>query len=154
MTCINLLEMFGDKYLIAFDEAYSPRNVPRPKLDPWMMTIRCAGRGITIYPHGRDVLAVEVNGRRNIAKKLAGLEGLTVWQDGDRERTFLFPFALFQNVAEIVKPIRRPQLTDAQREAARQRLASYAFRSAEELTKTTLERAQASETDSGPALAG
>ena len=122
--------MFGDRYRITFDEAYSPRNVPQAKLDPWMMQIPCAGRGITIFPHGGNLLAVEVDGRRAIAKKLAALPGLRLWQDGDRECTWLFDVSLFPQVAAIVQPRRRRQFTPEQRETLRQRLANYAFRSA------------------------
>jgi len=134
---LNLVELFGDRYRITFDEAYNPSHVPRAKLDPWMMQIPCRGRGITIYPHGGNVLAIEVDHRRNIAKALAALPGLKLWQDGDDEQTFLFDVSLFPAVAEVVKPKRRPQYTDEQRDARRQRLANYAFRSAQELTKST-----------------
>ena len=75
-TCINLLEMFGDKYIIAFDEAYNPRHVPRAKLDPWMMTISGEGKGVTIYPQGGTMLAIEVNRRPSIVARLSALEGL------------------------------------------------------------------------------
>jgi hypothetical protein len=136
MIPLNLVELFGDRYRITFDEAYNPSHVPRAKLDPWMMQIPCRGRGITIYPHGGNVLAIEVDHRRNIAKALAALPGLKLWQDGD-EMTFLFDVALFPAVAEIVKPKRRPQYTAEQRDANRRRLANYAFRSAQELTKST-----------------
>ena len=88
MTCINLLETFGGRYVITFDEAYSPRNVPRAKLDPWMMTISGQGKGVTIYPQGGTMLAIEVNRRPSIVAKLSALEGLKLRQDGDSEKTF------------------------------------------------------------------
>jgi hypothetical protein len=96
MSCINLLELFGGKYRISFDGAYNPHNVPRVKLDPWMMQVPCHGRGVTIYPYGANTLAVEVDRRPSIAAKLKTIEGLKLHQDGDVEKTFLFNVALFE----------------------------------------------------------
>ena len=69
MDCINLQEQFGQQYRITFDPAYNPKHVPRDKLDAWMMLIPCR-RGV-IYPHGGDLLIVEVDGRRVTANRLA-----------------------------------------------------------------------------------
>jgi hypothetical protein len=135
--CINLLETLGDRYRITFDEAYEPRNVPREKLDPWMMQILCAGRGITIYPHGRDVLAVEVDQRPSVVAKLVALPGLRLWQDAEREKTFLFDVSLFDQVAQIVEPRRLRQLTESQLQTLRK----YAFRPRDGAQKSSLERA-------------
>jgi hypothetical protein len=76
-----------------------------------MMQMPCRGQGVTIYPHGQGTLAVQSDNRRFIAKQLAEL-GLALHQDGDHEKTFLFLVAMFQQVAKIVKPLRRPALTD------------------------------------------
>ena len=43
MSCINLRAMFGDRFLIRFDPAYNPKNVPRTKLDPWSHRNRFQG---------------------------------------------------------------------------------------------------------------
>lgn len=53
MTCINVEQMFGDKYRITFDQAYSARHVSRAKLDPWMVEIPCQGRGVTVTAPAR-----------------------------------------------------------------------------------------------------
>ncbi len=72
---------------------------------------------------------MELDRHRNLVKLLRALPGLKLWQDGDREKTFLFDVAMFPQVAEIVKPHRLPPpLTDEQREEVCQRLAKYAFR--------------------------
>ena len=60
MDCMNLQEQFGTRYRVTFDAAYNPKHVPRDKLDPCMMQMPCE-RG-TVYPHGGDLLAVEVKG--------------------------------------------------------------------------------------------
>jgi len=109
--CVNLRDRFGKTYRISFDPAYDPKHVPRDKLDPWMMQIPCEC-GV-IFPHGDDVLAVEVT--YAMAKRLDAL-GLRLHQDGDIERTYLFPVSRFDEVAAIVKPRRRRKLSPEHRE--------------------------------------
>jgi hypothetical protein len=76
-----------------------------------MMLILCQ-RG-DIYPYGGDLLAVDVDGRPVTARRLAEL-GLRLVQDGDNEKTFVFPAEQFAQVAKIVKPRRRRQVSDAE----------------------------------------
>ena len=102
--CINLKALFGEKYPITFDQAYNPSNVPRDKRDPCMMEIPCQYG--TIYCHGQNRLAVEVDHHPK-SNALNALEGVTLYHDGDKEKTFLFPLELFDKVAEIVHPRRR-----------------------------------------------
>lgn len=143
MTCINLVDLFGDRYRITFDPAYNARHVPRAKLDPWMIQIPCQGRGVTIYPHGGNILAVEADRRPSIVAKLKMIDGLKLHQHGDVELTFLFHLDLFEQVAEVVKPRRRRHLTPLQRQA----LAKHAFSSRDGAQKSTLKRAQTPEAD-------
>jgi hypothetical protein len=114
-TCINLLETLGDKYRITWDEAYSPRNVPRDKLDPWMMQIPCEGPGATIYPYGGTTLAIELNRRFQLANRLKALPGVTLYQDGNTEKTFLFDVSLFDQVAAIVSPRTKKVVSEEER---------------------------------------
>jgi hypothetical protein len=120
--CVNLRALFGADYRITFDDCYDSYHVPKASLDPWLMQIACKG-GITIYPHGGDLLAVEVDYHSTLAKRLAALPGVTLHQDGNREKTFLFPLALFDQVAAIVQPRRKRKLSPEQRESATARLA-------------------------------
>jgi hypothetical protein len=106
-TCINLLERFGKDYRVTLDPA---ARTKAQKRDPWMMTIPCRG-GVTIYPYGHDRLAVEVDGHPKLAKRLADIPGVTLYQDGDQEATLLFDVALFAQVAALVKPCRRRRLS-------------------------------------------
>ena len=99
-TCVDLRSRFGRKYRLAFDPAAESRE------DPWMLRLVCQ-RG-TIYAHGGDVLAVDVDGRPQTARRLAALPGVVLHQDGDRGKTFLFPLDQFAEVAAIVKPKRLP----------------------------------------------
>ena len=117
-TCINLRECFGDLYRITRDPSADSLA------DPWLHQIPCE-RGV-IYPHGGDVLAVDVDHRTPTAKKLAAL-GLTQHHDGNHEKTFHFSVERFDEVAAIVLPRKRRKLSPEQREACAARLSAYKF---------------------------
>jgi hypothetical protein len=108
MTPPNLENLFGNRFRVTYDTAVESRN------DPWMMQIACRGEGITIYSHGEATLAIEVNERPGVVRKLRTM-GLAVHQDGEREVTFLFPVSRFEEVAAVVNPRRRRVLTEEQR---------------------------------------
>ena len=93
-TCVNLRERFGQQYRISHDEAALTWG---ERADPWMMTIPC--RWGIIYPHGAEVLALELDGHPKIAKQIAEISGIVLHQDGDDEKTFVFPVGLFEQVA-------------------------------------------------------
>jgi hypothetical protein len=114
--CVNLREQFGDRFRIGHDPAAQTWGERR---DPWMLTIPCR-RGV-IYPHG-DLLAVEIDGHRRLAKRVAAIPGVSVYLDGDDEKTFLFPMEAFDAVAAVVRPKRRPQLTGQQRAERAERM--------------------------------
>jgi hypothetical protein len=71
------------------------------------------GRRGTIYPFGDDLLAVDVDGHPITARRLAEL-GLRCTQDGDTEKTFVFPVERFAEVAALVLPRKRrsPETAD------------------------------------------
>jgi hypothetical protein len=77
-TCIDLQERFGRQYRISHDDAASTWG---ERTDPWMMTIPC--RWGVIYPHGANVLALELDGHPKIAKLVASNPGIVLHQDGD-----------------------------------------------------------------------
>ncbi len=76
-----------------------------------------------IYPHGGDLLAVEVEGRRVTANRLRKLVSTTTYQEGDSFLAVTFHAADFDEVATIVKPRRRRQVSEVER----LRLASIGF---------------------------
>lgn len=127
-TCISLAERFSEKYRITFDPAIDPHGKHRDKIDPWLIQIPCC-RG-TIYPFGGDTLAVEIDGHQLIVGQLKRLACCRVHQLGDHDATFLFDVADFDAVAAIVLPHRKPQLTEAQKAEAAERLKRYAFKPA------------------------
>ena len=125
-TGVNLAARFGRDYKVGHDPAARTR---RQKRDPWMLQLPCRGKGVTIYPHGGDWLAVEVDGRPGLAKQLAAIPGVELWQNGDGEKTFLFPVGRFSEVAAVVQPHRRRRLSPERRaELARRLLAAQTSR--------------------------
>jgi hypothetical protein len=119
-ACIDLAKWFGSEYQIRFDEADNRQR--RATIDPWLFEIPCR-RGV-IHPYGGTVLAVMVDGRPKLASQLRRLACCTVLQDGDEESTFGFDVNHFPEVAAIVLPRRRRQISEAER----QRLADLSKR--------------------------
>jgi hypothetical protein len=109
--CVNLRDRFGHRYRLSRDPAFDSWS------DPWGHQIRCR-RDVVIYPHGGDLLAVELNHHNGLARRLQAL-GLRCTQHGDHEKTFVFPISRFDEVAAIVQPRKKRQLTDEQKEALR-----------------------------------
>jgi hypothetical protein len=82
-----------------------------------------------IYPFKGSRLAVEVDGRPGLVKKLAAIPGVALWQNGDGEATLLFDVDDFRQVAEVVRPHRRRRLSpEGRAELARRLLAANASR--------------------------
>lgn len=121
--CVNLLNRFGARYKITFDPAYDPKGRPRDKLDPWMMVIPCE-RG-EIYPYGGNALAIDIEDRPVTAKQVGKLPSTTPHQQGDHFSCMIFNVAYFAEIAKIVKPRKRKLMSEANREAARQRMIAY-----------------------------
>jgi hypothetical protein len=134
-TCPNLCELYGACFRIGHDAA---AITPTERKDPWMMTIPCRG-GPVIYPHGRDVLALEMDYRPQLGKRLLAIPGVRLHQSGDRERTFVFSVDLFDHVAGVVKPSRKRRLTPKQRAESARRLAPWRKKSAAQSGISTLE---------------
>ena len=128
--CINLKERFGEKLKVTYEESYEAERGPNAWAeDPWMMIIPC--KHGHIYPHGGDTLIVETEGHFRIKAAMGRLDCCQVHQDGDDFGSFRFDVADMAKVAQVVKPYRKRQISDAER----QRLAGMGFqRSSEPLT--------------------
>ena len=118
--CVNLWTRYGGRFKVTADPAYDTANVPRTKLDPWYFQI--PHRYGYFYPHGGNRLAVTVDHHNRIAAMVQRLPGVEVWLDGDQEKTFLFHVDQFEEVAAIVKPRKRPALSDQDRQRRRERM--------------------------------
>ena len=125
MNCVDLWRTFGNEYKISTDPAYDSTGIRRDNLDPWYFTIPC--KFGTIWAHGGDMLCVDIDYHDRTARKVGAIPGVRLKRDGDREKTYIFPAALFGEVAKLVKPHRRRQMTPEQRQEAAKRLAPYRF---------------------------
>jgi hypothetical protein len=117
MGCLNLRERFGDEYKIGFDPVFDPHGKQQEKIDPWVYVIPCQ-RG-TIYPFGGSLLAVEVEGRAPTAKRIRALDCTTMIQEGEDFLAVTFDVADFDQVAKIVLPRRKRQMSKEQRKEKR-----------------------------------
>ena len=120
--CINLQERFGKRYRVGYEESYQAQYGKRSRrCDPWLMVIHC--RYGHIYPFGGDLLAASVDGHAQIANRLRRLSCCRDYQDGDGgELTALFNVADLPEVAKILRPRRRRQLSDQQKKELTERL--------------------------------
>jgi len=112
---INLRERFGKQYKVVYEESYRADRGDGARLpDPGLLTIPC--RFGHLYPWDDERLAVSVDGHPGIARRIRQLPGCQVWQDGDRgELTALLPVTSFSQIAQIMHPKRRRQVSDAER---------------------------------------
>ena len=111
MNPIDLKSLSDGRFKLALDEVALLE--PGGKKDPWYQVMPC--RHGQIYPYSDKLLAIHVKGYA-ARRKLADMAGLVQynWSE-DGEAVFLFAPALFEKVAEIVKPKRRRRLSEAQR---------------------------------------
>ncbi|MGH7178454.1 MAG: hypothetical protein ACREJC_13835 [Tepidisphaeraceae bacterium] len=126
--CVDLVERFGTQYRITWDPAYDPGHVARDKRDPWHAQIPC--RYGVIYPQGGDFLAAEVDNHRMLTKPLLAIKGVRLSQDGDHEKTFLFPVELFDQVAAILQPRRKRLVSEEVRRLLADMSALHGFKAA------------------------
>ncbi len=120
MDCLHLVELFGDKYRTGFDPAYEPRHRPQKSRDPWMMTIPCS-RGV-ILPFGGEYLIAEVEDRPRIANRLSQLSCVELLQNGDLFIAVKFHIHDFEQVAQLLRPRKKPRLTAERRAALAERM--------------------------------
>ena len=120
MKPVNLKERFGDSYRIEHDPAAS--HEPGGRKNPWYHTIPC--RNGHIYPHSDKLLALWWESSTRLDRQCPAL---TLYQDGDDEKTYLFNPEDFEEVARIAHPKRKRRLTSSQRQKAIQRLRAFQF---------------------------
>ncbi len=115
MRPIDFKNLFGDRYRITLDPA--AKFEPGGRHDPWQYVLPC--RYGEIYPFDDRLLAVMVVGGRKVPEMRE--LGLAYQHDGDGEAAFLFTPDQFEEVAQIVQPRKRRQVSPANRKAARER---------------------------------
>ncbi len=126
MECVNLKDRFGRRFKVEYEESYYDERTKHTLEDPWLMIVPC--RYGHIFPHGGSLLAASVDGHPNVAGVLRRLRCCQVHQDGDfGELTVVFDVADFDKVAAIMKPRRRRQVSEEERERLRLMSAKFGF---------------------------
>ena len=121
LPCVNLAERFGKRFKVRFEESYAAeRPAFRAVEAPWLMVIPCVGG--EIYPQGGPRLAAFLRRgpRAEVLKRLACVQVKTLGDDGV---TVTFDAADFDQVAAIMQPRRRRQLSEERRRACAEVLA-------------------------------
>jgi len=130
MSCLNLRDLYGDRYKVAIEE-----NLPSK--DPWLLVLLCESGHIC--PWGPNLLAACTSSRGSIAKRLTALPIATVEQNGSDGINVSFHVDHFDKIAAIMKPRRRRRMSEAQRLVAAERLREYQFKPAAQPPHSTLE---------------
>ena len=109
------------------------RSIPGGVNSP-VRSFRSVGSAPFFVSSGSGPYLTDVEGRRYIKARLDRLECTTLKNDGDQFGSFLFHVDDFEQIAAIVKPYKRPQLSDERRlELSRQMT---------EIRRQSLERSQ------------
>lgn len=103
MDCIDLKERFGKKYKITKEFGISD--------DPWNLQIPC--RHGHICPWGGEDLAACTNRRGKLPDRLKEA-GAWIAQDGDDGVNAVFPVSRFLEIAKIMRPRRRKQISETE----------------------------------------
>jgi hypothetical protein len=113
MTCVNLKEQFGSRYRIAYDPAAVLER--GGKSNPWYYVIPC--KFGEIHPFGGEMLAFHCRGSkmRGIIKREFPDFEIESWTD-DEEAIFIFPADRLPELAKIIKPRRRRQVSGSERQ--------------------------------------
>jgi len=112
MTCIDLQQRFGRRYRIGW-EAGGATRFQWPEAERlWLMELRC--RYGMVYPHGGEILAAVGRGPRTCAKLRALPCVLSA--RGDLETVVTFHVDHIEQVLAILKPYRRRQVSEAEKE--------------------------------------
>jgi len=122
--CVNLKEMFGDRYKATHEESYFAEHGENAiREDPWLLIIPCYSGHIC--PWGGNDLAACTDKAGPVVNRLKALPFATVAQDGSDGANIVFDVVHFNQVAEIMKPRRRKRLSEEQKRANAERLRQY-----------------------------
>ena len=145
--CVNLKERFGDRYKVTYEESYYAERSRHTVVDPWLMIIPC--KYGHIFPWGGELLAASVDGHPNIAGVVRRLACTTVRQQGDfGELTASFHVDDFDQLAKIMVPRRRRQVSETERNRLAEVGRRFRFQHGYECEHSDLERTQTTPDDS------
>ena len=130
-TCLNLKELFGDRYKLEYEESYyAERPEFRRQEEPWLTQIPCQHGHIGVW--GDDWLVASTNHAGRVATRLRELPFTELAMDGADGANVLFTVDHFDEVAQILKPRRRRRLSEEHKARLAASNAKYRFRPASE----------------------
>jgi hypothetical protein len=122
-TCINLEERFGRRYRVTFEAGGATKGQWAREDWPWIMEIR--GRYGVVYPKGGEILQ-GMTDRPRMGRKLRALPCVRSVR-GDAETIITFRVADAEQVFALLKPYRRRQVSETERERLRALSARHGF---------------------------
>ena len=134
MKCVNLQKRFGREFRIEYEESYYAERTKKTLEDPWLMIMLCQHGHIC--PWGDNLLAACTDKNGSVANRLRKHPLITITQDADDGVNALFDVKHFDEIAAIMKPKRRRQVSEAERERLRQMGAKHHFKHGAEGRKT------------------
>lgn len=121
---MNLKELFGRRYRVTLDESYQHETEEGKSLQEWRWH-EIRGKFGILYPYSKDQLAclftsVIIANRFNV-------KGWRVLQDGDFERNVLIPFDSVQEVLKAIRPKKRRQVSEHEKNRLREQSKPFWF---------------------------
>ncbi len=121
---INLLRLSENRYKIGLDESALIDTVRENRI--YYYRILCKYGFIQVHDNNKyynNNLSAYTNSRKMI-KKLMSIEGVKVYQYGDKEVRVLFTLTgnTFNNILDLLKVRKKRQVNDTNKEKARERM--------------------------------
>lgn len=125
-NCVNLKELFGDRFKLDVDESYyAERSEFRREEEPWLTHIICLHGTIGVW--GDNLLVASTSSTGPVAKRLKALPFIQVAQDASDGVNVVFPVQHFEEVAEIMRLRKRRRISEEQRARLVEAGARYRF---------------------------
>lgn len=134
-TCIDLSTIAAERHWRLGRDPADAAERPGRRLasDPWYHVIKCQ-RG-ELYPFSAAEIVAEATSNPTF-NRLAGLPGVRVHQNADQGGAVRFPIAMLDQVAEIMRPRRKRQVSDDERARLAEQSRRHGFGSAKHITQT------------------
>ena len=112
--CVDLRQRFGKRFRVAHEQSYHAEHGDHGRVeDTWLLILLCQHG--EICPWGGELLAACTKTRGPVANRLLSLPFVAESQDGDDGANVIFPVERFDEVATIMRPRRRRQVSEQER---------------------------------------
>lgn len=121
MEPIDLKRIAKERYWKIAAEDHSEYPAHYKCVDPWMVIVPCQFGHL--YAYGKEKVGIAAESATAVSRLLEA--GFTSHQPGHDEANFWCLESQLDKVAEIMRPRKRRRVTEANREAARKRIAEW-----------------------------